>query len=824
MKSQAMTGAALHGKPYAGNLSFRPACVAISLFAAFAAVAGTSGVYDNHGLDVSAAAIRCAKVGEVVFSRGFADTSVWARVAYSADCMKLEHGGALGNLLELTVTKTNKTANGREWDTYWAMRTKPMPLQAKARRFLMSFALEADYWPPLSCSGFEHRDWRNEINWYDGDGAEVGSAPLSYSAAGRGSSEIRIAGEIPVSAKSYSFQLGFDRRNIPIRNRVVYRDLKLSVLADAPRYERRGSFSSEVRKAGKVSWKARTPKGTAVKFQAAESDDPSAVFGAKFVGPDGTPGTFFTAPFTPEKKYFRYSAMLESDGRATPVLESVTVGGRTDCNWSLIRDVEPPLVHLASNSPFEDPMQELAFEFVDESPVLMESVRVVVDGADRTADVRKTANGIALAAPSGGWTNGLHEARVRVSDCLGHEREALKQFYRGPMPKRSRTTLRKDGIALLDGKPLFPVGIMNVTKSPFNRWDFDCAAEGLAKAGFNMLHTWWNPYSQNFRDVLDRYGMVAFVGIRGATPFAMGPGRDAESIMAWYIGDDTIDTATQGELYDRHENMKAVAPNQLTTHASGMFSSVEASNYRPYVNAADVFMPETYPVLWEDSDSSSNCAAIAARDVEKFLYETRLVGDGAPHAVWPIIQNFEVEGRLWKGPTKAEFRAMCYAVVAAGAHGVMVYVYKDDPKWCRGVTATEERWNMTKAVVGELRELSPVLVDDSPAPEVTVQALNGPARNAFGRPSVLCLVKRHGNATYVIAVNTTRSEIPARLKIIGPRNVSRAEELFSGKKSAPLLPVLNDNTWKTFFPALGVRVFKLVDDAKLILNNNQREK
>ena len=75
------------------------------------------------------------------------------------------------------------------------------------------------------------------------------------------------------------------------------------------------------------------PKGTAVKFQIAESDDPCTAFSAKFVGPDGTPNSFFTAPFVPKKRYFRYRAVLESDGKATPALEGVTVGSRTDCCW-----------------------------------------------------------------------------------------------------------------------------------------------------------------------------------------------------------------------------------------------------------------------------------------------------------------------------------------------------------------------------------------------------------------------------------------------------------------------------------------------------------
>ena len=66
--------------------------------------------------------------------------------------------------------------------------------------------------------------------------------------------EVRIVGSIPEGAESAVLRLGFDRRNIPVGKRVIVRDLRLYVLADTPRYERRGSFSSEVRETGKVSW------------------------------------------------------------------------------------------------------------------------------------------------------------------------------------------------------------------------------------------------------------------------------------------------------------------------------------------------------------------------------------------------------------------------------------------------------------------------------------------------------------------------------------------------------------------------------------------
>src|SRR5262249_9055148 len=77
-----------------------------------------------------------------------------------------------------------------------------------------------------------------------------------------------------------------------------------------------------------LSWTALTPPNTAVKFQIAASNSPSGPF--NFVGPDGTPGTFFNsgdslAQFN-GNRYLKYQALLSStDTTATPTLNDVTV-------------------------------------------------------------------------------------------------------------------------------------------------------------------------------------------------------------------------------------------------------------------------------------------------------------------------------------------------------------------------------------------------------------------------------------------------------------------------------------------------------------------
>ncbi len=78
-----------------------------------------------------------------------------------------------------------------------------------------------------------------------------------------------------------------------------------------------------------LSWNAVTPANTTIQFQAAGASSPNGPF--NFVGPDGTPGTFFTtsgasiAQFN-GSRYLEYKAFLTStNNTVTPTLNDVTV-------------------------------------------------------------------------------------------------------------------------------------------------------------------------------------------------------------------------------------------------------------------------------------------------------------------------------------------------------------------------------------------------------------------------------------------------------------------------------------------------------------------
>jgi hypothetical protein len=84
-----------------------------------------------------------------------------------------------------------------------------------------------------------------------------------------------------------------------------------------------------------ISWDPATePQNTTLEFQVAANND-NATW--DFVGPDGTPGTFFTASSTlpatlAGNRYFRYEVFMSTqDPNATPALDDITVDFSANC-------------------------------------------------------------------------------------------------------------------------------------------------------------------------------------------------------------------------------------------------------------------------------------------------------------------------------------------------------------------------------------------------------------------------------------------------------------------------------------------------------------
>ena len=720
-----------------------------------------SPVYEVKDVDVRPDAVMCRLTGtETVAAGAFGRQAFWSDKNYEGQ-LGIAHVEGKG----LCLTGSSKIC-----DTAWHALSERIALKGGCARYRLAFSVDSTV--TINHMVQSGETWSSFIHWFGADGVKLSSTPVYYTATKRRRTDVVLYGGIPKGATAFAVQLGFDLPNIGPENRVAYSALSFEELADTPMFAKRARFDSEIHNGGAVSWRADIPTGCAVRFQWRGAESADRLAGKPFAGPDGTEESFYDAPFSADTPVIQYRVTLVSNGEATPVLRTVTVGAVTDLDWAVDREARPPRVRRISDSPTRNANEPLRIAIVDtpEVVVLWKTLTVTVDGAERTTAVRRTGNVVSVAAPAGGWGEGLHIAEVCVSDFHGNKAVSKKMFYIGDAPTTSKISLRDDGMTLIDGKPFFPIGLYAVCKRDFNGNSFDNAFKGLKEAGFNLGHTYGNAYDPEFLAAAVKYDIKLWVAARFPEENLINTGRHNPSIIAWYLGDDT-DAHISPELEtDYDEAVKAVDPTRITVQADPIGSGPK-TRYSDYVTATDGFLPEIYPVRNKDGDvSDKTCVADVIRDMALFHSDVKQYGKGRPRTCWAIIQYF----KGWSGwqhfPTREQLFAMSFAAVIHGAHGLTWYTYggfKDN----EGITSTPERWKNICDLAGRLSALEPVLVERTPKQPPVPEVLSGPKTDCHGRPSVSCLLKRHDGISYLLAVNAVAEPVSAKLTVPGAETV-----------------------------------------------------
>ena len=160
-------------------------------------------------------------------------------------------------------------------DTAWQIRSSRIPVSAKGSECVLSFRLETNRRMRLQGFGAANTEWRSGILWYDGEGRRCAAAPMDFVALGGTASFMRFP--VPQNAVACEVQIGTDTPNVEAGHVISFRDVGLQVCT-GPQFAKAGNFASEVRRGGKVSWRADVPSNTAVCFQYAAAADPVAAY------------------------------------------------------------------------------------------------------------------------------------------------------------------------------------------------------------------------------------------------------------------------------------------------------------------------------------------------------------------------------------------------------------------------------------------------------------------------------------------------------------------------------------------------------------------
>lgn len=693
-------------------------------------------------------------------------------------------------------------------DTFWGISSKPFPCNAPAGNVIISVCaatsedMERTLYSSTPC----------EIEWRNAKGETLSRSPFYFNDYNRSFTVSQTPGIIPPGTKSFVLRLGMDTPNILKGSYFAVKSVSLISTAKKVNYVKSYTYTTGILSAGdgRISWKSSTPAGTSIKI--AVSTAPHNRNKSGFPVKWSKFGKEFDKEFTVRQPWVKLKITHYTAKGKYPELRELNAGGQRITHFHSPRVPAVPLVeNLSSVGPTENSKCPVVLRITCPTPVHWGSLKVAVDGKDVTASLKRKGD-IVTWAPAEPFAPGKHTIKVSVSNIKGIASNNTKYLIIGKhrSPHTPKTTLRDDGVTLIDGKPFFPIGIYGVCKCFFNNNDWDKCMQDLQKTGFNLLHTYErvnSPEGAPYLAAVKKYGFKMW--FEGRDPFKrqlLNQHIKNSDILAWYLGDDTSDYTHPARFIDLYDASRAVDGSRLTCQADGTGVHKKVSQYRDFVLGSDVFMPEIYPGQRNTDIDREKSVAQIIHEMKECTFDIAVSGTQRPRALWPIIQYFystvrDNPKRGWlRFPDRDEMRAMSYAAIIHGGQGIIWYTYGKKPYngeiiGAFGVNSTPERWKDITEITREFQYLSDVLTSRTPSeqPE-TPHVLSGPAQDHYGRPSVTCLLKKHNGKYYLFAVNATRKSVKAQFRL----PVAKAGKVLFENRSVPVKSGVLTDTFKPF--------------------------
>lgn len=469
----------------------------------------------------------------------------------------------------------------------------------------------------------------------------------------------------------------------------------------------------------------------------------------------------------------------------------------------IVPDMTGPNIVRLFASPTEDAHVKAQFRVMDASAIDWASLAVTRVGSKERVSFVRTDDVVTLM-PDATWAAGDHHFQFSVADAVGNRTEMAKAFRIGRKPDVPGTKLRSDGVLLVDGKPMFPIGFYALCPREANLYSLDRCMADLKAAGVNLAHSYSHFRTPEFAAACAKYGMISFQreydAGRGSKWFE-ATARQDPTVGLWYVGDDTSRLSTPQTVANRVDALDALDGTRLTCHADAY-----NGQFVDYANIVDVFMPEIYPITGSEIDC--NCVGEVIKAMDGAYADIRRIASGKPHAVWPIIQYFKGWSSWKRMPTPTEVYAMSFAALIHGAKGITWYTYggflnPEKQKFNYGICSSATSWDTATNLTQRISSLAPVLLSgDVPQPRVP-EVLKGPAQDPCKQPSVTMLLKEGDDATCILAVNATREPVRARL-FFGERQATSADVLWEQRTVT-----VKDGAFEDDFAPFGVHVYKL---------------
>src|SRR3954467_4329003 len=216
----------------------------------------------------------------------------------------------------------------------------------------------------------------------------------------------------------------------------------------------------------------------------------------------------------------------------------------------------------------------------------------------------------------------------------------------------SPVTFNEEGIALVDGKPFFPIGVFTYSMDP----------TVLAELREVHANTVLNGFQPNQLDLLPQHGLMAvcFTSDDWIKAAANHP-----ATLAWYLTDEPENRGVTPESEKkRYDELKKRDPNHPIGQDHTAFEALTK-----FKDACDFTMTDIYPVS-KNRDQNMMGVSIMMDEAR------RVHGRGWPH--WTYIQTFggpETDNGVWAVPLPHEVRFMAYQALVHRATGILYFSY-----------------------------------------------------------------------------------------------------------------------------------------------------
>ncbi len=319
----------------------------------------------------------------------------------------------------------------KKFDTAWELRTKRFTLPEGARKFIVRVKVRSNN-PSMKSTWGHNGSWMNQLIWYDSQGKEFGSRiPFQFNVSMKDFAVKDFYGEIPDGAVSCELMLGVDLPDLKEGEYIALSQARLAVLPVNHGYSREGECLSCVipvrQNMSKVSVEGDFPEKTRVAFQISTSTD---IHGSKkswspFAGRGDEENLWYVKNFSlpifpPETKYMRLRIKLLGDGTATPLLEKITIGGKSLAHFEVPALDPLPHARRLSASPTLDTKAPFRFSMhtnIGVTPVL---TKLLLNDVDAMAFAAMDGNTVTVTPPDG-FKPGLNFISAFMKDLNGVE-------------------------------------------------------------------------------------------------------------------------------------------------------------------------------------------------------------------------------------------------------------------------------------------------------------------------------------------------------------------------------------------------------------------